>query len=163
MKILGLDPGYKYIGLSLLETGGKLCRATCFIALDKEKEQDRQLRFAKLFEEFLPDEPVKMYHETIPPFLEIHGQKLLGKQAYIQRMLGIAQVAVLVHGGSYFGTSARAVKKFVTGDSLAEKKEVQRVLLETVEGLDPEQRPDYFDAVGLALYGLNKEEGNNAK
>lgn len=142
MLILGIDPGSRVLGYSLLQyEADKGPHLLLMDVLNLKDMSDFQLRLRKIF-----DTTVRIIDRHHPDHLAIEAP-FVGKS--VQSMLklgkaqGVAIAAALSRDLSYSEHQPAAVKQRVTGNGNASKEQVAAVV-QSVFGLT--QQPRYFDA-----------------
>lgn len=142
MLILGIDPGSRVLGYSLLQyEADKGPHLLLMDVLNLKDMSDFQLRLRKIF-----DTTVRIIDSHHPDHLAIEAP-FVGKS--VQSMLklgkaqGVAIAAALSRDLSYSEHQPAAVKQRVTGNGNASKEQVAAVV-QSVFGLT--QQPRYFDA-----------------
>lgn len=142
MLILGIDPGSRVLGYSLLQYDADTApRLLLMDVLNMKDMSDFQLRLRKIF-----DTTVRIIDSHHPDHLAIEAP-FVGKSVQSMIKLGKAQgvaiAAALSRDLSFSEHQPAAVKQRVTGNGNATKEQVSAVM-QSVFGL--EQQPRYFDA-----------------
>ena len=141
MLILGIDPGTRILGYSLIDTDGSAPRLVVIDVLYLRKIVDFHLRMRKIFD--TTQRIIDSYH---PDHLAIEAP-FAGKN--VQSMLklgkaqGVAIGAALSRELSYTEYEPAAIKQRVTGNGNAAKEQVA-AMLQGVFGFD--SIPQYLDA-----------------
>lgn len=141
MLILGIDPGTRILGYSLIDTDGSAPRLVVMDVLYLRKIADFHLRMRKIFD--TTQRIIDSYH---PDHLAIEAP-FAGKN--VQSMLklgkaqGVAIGAALSRELSYTEYEPAAIKQRVTGNGNAAKEQVAAML----QGVfDFDNIPQYLDA-----------------
>lgn len=148
MVILGIDTSLRSTGYGVLSVEGSRMRALdCGTIKNSPKLplsgclKAIHSRVAELIEEFHPD---VMAIESV----------IYGKNAGTMLVLGQARGAVIVAAAdarlSVYEYEPRQMKRAVTGNALAEKEQVQR-MIKTLLSMDVLPQNDAADALGLAV------------
>ena len=163
MNILGIDPGTRFAGFSIMNAQGmgKLCllEAGCLILSDKDLMQTRLHKIFIFFDKLIIQNKIGIIAlET--PFLGKNAQNFL-KLGYVR---GIIYLLADIHSIVLKEYAPREIKKAVTGSGSAEKDQVGRV----VKVLFPQIvgakiREDVTDAIAIALCGAWHEGGQHLK
>ena len=141
MLILGIDPGTRILGYSLIDTDGSAPRLVVMDVLYLRKIVDFHLRMRKIFD--TTQRIIDSYH---PDHLAIEAP-FAGKN--VQSMLklgkaqGVAIGAALSRELSYTEYEPAAIKQRVTGNGNAAKEQVA-AMMQGVFGFD--SLPHYLDA-----------------
>ena len=141
MLILGIDPGTRILGYSLLDTDGTKPRLVVMDVLYLRQIADFHLRIRKIFDS--TQRIIDSYH---PDHIAIEAP-FAGKN--VQSMLklgkaqGVAIAAALSRDLSYTEYEPAAVKQRVTGNGNAAKEQVA-AMLQSIFGF--EDLPRYLDS-----------------
>ena len=141
MLILGIDPGTRILGYSLLDTDDAKPRLVVMDVLYLRKIADFHLRIRKIFDS--TQRIIDSYH---PDHVAIEAP-FVGKN--VQSMLklgqaqGVAIAAALSRDLSYTEYEPAAVKQRVTGNGNASKEQVAS-MLQSIFGFN--DQPQYLDA-----------------
>ncbi len=141
MLILGIDPGTRIVGYSLLDTDGSKPRLVVMDVLYLRQIADFHLRIRKIFDS--TQRIIDSYH---PDHIAIEAP-FAGKN--VQSMLklgkaqGVAIAAALSRDLSYTEYEPAAVKQRVTGNGNAAKEQVA-AMLQSIFGF--EDLPRYLDS-----------------
>jgi crossover junction endodeoxyribonuclease RuvC len=141
MLILGIDPGTRILGYSLLDTDGSKPRLVVMDVLYLRQIADFHLRIRKIFDS--TQRIIDSYH---PDHIAIEAP-FAGKN--VQSMLklgkaqGVAIAAALSRDLSYTEYEPAAVKQRVTGNGNAAKEQVA-AMLQSIFGF--EDLPRYLDS-----------------
>jgi crossover junction endodeoxyribonuclease RuvC len=148
VRLLGVDPGLRYTGWGLIESGGNRLRhlADGVIATDGEASVPARLKalhdaLAALMTELRPDEAA--VEET---YVNRNGTATL-KLGYAR---GIALLAPALAGIPVVEYGAKAVKRAVVGTGAAEKGQVQMMVRRLLPGAAI-GRADAADALAVAI------------
>lgn len=152
MIILGIDPGFKNAGFSLLKKEHHkvyLLEAGCLSMAPTKPLSER----VAIFHDFFADKIV-VYGVTDlaleTPFLGKNAQNFL-KLGYLRGILYL-----LAHKNNLFlhEFSPMEVKQSVTGFGAASKDQVARVVLQLFPRLESPKKADVTDALAVSLCGL---------
>ena len=141
MLILGIDPGTRILGYSLLDTDGSKPRLVVMDVLYLRQIADFHLRIRKIF-----DSTQRIIDSFHPDHIAIEAP-FVGKN--VQSMLklgkaqGVAIAAALSRDLSYTEYEPAAVKQRVTGNGNAAKEQVA-AMLQSIFGF--EEVPRYLDS-----------------
>jgi crossover junction endodeoxyribonuclease RuvC len=156
MIILGIDPGFRIAGYSIIKKeGGKTFLLDCgYLKMSPTKHlSERLASFHKFFEE-----KINIWHVTDlaleTPFLGKNAQNFL-KLGYLR---GILYLLSYNHTLTLHEFSPREVKQAVTGFGGASKDQVARVILQLFPRLEKPEKDDVTDALAVTLCGLWKHK-----
>ncbi len=156
MRILGIDPGTKIVGLGIIEVKDGKISYVHHSSLDLRREKDSRKKLVQVFRKV--SEIVTQYRID-----EISLEKAYsGKDYHASELLNQVRGIILLIGGlkniPVFEYPPAKVKRIVTGNGRAEKFEVARIVEYTLsQKLDGTH--DSTDALALALcrYYVSKE------
>ena len=141
--ILGIDPGTSVLGYAAVRMCGKKCAMLAMGELDLRKCKDVYLklgrileRVASLMEAFHPDEIA-----VEAPFCGKNVQSMLK----LGRAQGVVIAAAMMRDIPIFEFAPLKIKQTVTGNGLATKEQVKRMLVRLMK-LDEEKLLPYYDA-----------------
>lgn len=141
--ILGIDPGTSVLGYAAVRMCGKKCEMLAMGVIDLRKCKDVYLklgrileRVASLMEAFHPDEIA-----VEAPFCGKNVQSMLK----LGRAQGVVIAAAMMRDIPIFEFAPLKIKQTVTGNGLATKEQVKRMLVRLMK-LDEEKLLPYYDA-----------------
>ncbi len=151
MKILGIDPGLRYAGFSILEkskTSARLLESGVLVLPGKHSVSCRLMRFHDFFKEKIVQHGITdIALET--PFLGKNAQSFL-KLGYLRGILFLLSEQYNLNVREF---SPSEVKRAVVGSGGAGKEEVARVIGRLFPLLVT-NRLDETDAIGVGLCAL---------
>ena len=153
MIILGIDPGLRFAGFSVVQEQNNTTQIVSCGYLQMKSSQSIAERVT-IFHDFFV-EKIKKFNVTHialeTPFLGKNAQNFL-KLGYLR---GIVNLLSHQHGVVLLEFSPREIKQAVTGFGGAQKDQVARVLVQLFPYLkDHLTKEDVSDAVAIALSGL---------
>lgn len=152
MVILGVDPGFRFAGYSLLKTvAHKTYLLDCGYLPMKSTQSlaERVGIFHRFFDKKITDFTVTcLALET--PFLGKNAQNFL-KLGYLRGILYLLSDNYKLQLCEF---SPREVKQAVTGFGGASKDQVARVILQLFPQLEKPKKEDVTDALAVSLCGL---------
>ncbi|MGM9694527.1 MAG: crossover junction endodeoxyribonuclease RuvC [Alloprevotella sp.] len=141
--ILGIDPGTSVLGYAALKMCGKKSEMIAMGVIDLRKCKDVYLklgrileRVASLMDAFHPDEIA-----VEAPFCGKNVQSMLK----LGRAQGVVIAAAMMRDIPIFEFAPLKIKQTVTGNGLATKEQVKRMLVRLMK-LDEEKLLPYYDA-----------------
>lgn len=141
MLILGIDPGTRILGYSLLDTDGGTFRIEAMDVLYLKQIADFNTRIRRIFDTTL--RIIDSYH---PDHLAIEAPffgKNVQSMLKLGRAQGVAIAAAMSRDLSYTEYEPAIIKQIVTGNGLASKEQVA-AMLRSILGFD--DNPRYLDA-----------------
>lgn len=149
MRVLGIDPGYDRLGVSVLEyKDGKefLLYSTCIESLKTDSLPDRILSigdsFLKVIEEY---QPTDVAVETL--FFNKNVKTAIGVAEARGALLYIAKSA----GCQIYEFSPQQIKVAVTGYGNSDKQAVFAMVSRLVSGVPKKALDDEYDAIAVAV------------
>lgn len=154
MISLGVDPGSRVMGLAVTQkTQNKIHILACE-AISLVKEGDHPERLRKIYSEI--ELWIRKYH----PDTLIVETPVYGMDPMAMLKLGRAQAAVILsglnNGVSVQEIFPKAVKKGITGNGNASKKQVAFMLQKLLPGQEIPASPDASDALAISVSALLK-------
>ena len=141
--ILGIDPGTSVLGYAAVRMCGKKCEMLAMGVIDLRKCKDVYLklgrileRVASLMEAFHPNEIA-----VEAPFCGKNVQSMLK----LGRAQGVVIAAAMMRDIPIFEFAPLKIKQTVTGNGLATKEQVKKMLVRLMK-LDEEKLLPYYDA-----------------
>jgi crossover junction endodeoxyribonuclease RuvC len=150
MRILGIDPGYERLGISIIESGQKpkLVFSDCFKTLAKDEHSKRLAQIHKEIENIIKKyKPEKLGIETL------FFNKNVKTAIKVAEARGIILALAEKSGLEIFEISPQQIKIAVTGYGKSDKNAVAKMVPLLVE-IDKEKSinlDDEFDAIAAAL------------
>ncbi len=141
MLILGIDPGTRILGYSLLDTEGGTMRIEVMDVLYLRQIPDFNVRIRRIFDTTL--RVIDSYH---PDHLAIEAPffgKNVQSMLKLGRAQGVAIAAAMSRDLSYTEYEPATIKQIVTGNGNATKEQVA-TMLRSILGFD--DNPQYLDA-----------------
>lgn len=152
MKILGVDPGLRTIGLGLVEaTSGRDIRVLDWLTIETPSGNppaERLSEIAKDLETYLEEKhPDRAVVEKL--FFAVNEQTAIDvaqARGVLIATLGKAGIPVLE-------PTPMQLKATITGDGRADKAQIQTMLMRMLDLEAPPTPDDAADALALAVYG----------
>ncbi|MBP5341926.1 MAG: crossover junction endodeoxyribonuclease RuvC [Bacteroidales bacterium] len=141
MLILGIDPGTRILGYSLLDTEGGRLQIVAMDVLYLRNFPDFKERIQRIF-----DSTLRIIDSFHPDHLAIEAPffgKNVQSMLKLGRAQGVAIAAALSRGLSYTEYEPSVIKQLVTGNGNASKEQVAS-MLRSILGFD--DNPRYLDA-----------------
>ena len=141
MLILGIDPGTRILGYSLLDTEGGDMRILAMDVLYLRNMPDFNLRIRRIF-----DTTLRIIDAFHPDHLAIEAPffgKNVQSMLKLGRAQGVAIAAAMSRDLSYTESEPSVIKQLVTGNGNASKEQVA-TMLRSILGFDDD--PKYLDA-----------------
>ncbi len=149
MKILGIDPGTTAIGYAILEGDRRDLRlhAAHLISITGSAPEERlralETGIAALIREWKPE---------VLAIERLFFNKNQKTALAVAEARGVILLTATTHGLKVYEYTPLQVKKTVTGDGKADKRQVQKMVRVTLGASAPARaRDDVFDAIAIAL------------
>ena len=141
MLILGIDPGTRILGYSLLDTDGTKPQLVVMDVLYLRQIADFHLRIRKIFDS--TQRIIDSYHPDHVAIEAPFAGKNVQSMLKLGKAQGVAIAAALSRDLSYTEYEPAAVKQRVTGNGNAAKEQVA-AMLQSIFGFD--DLPQYLDS-----------------
>jgi len=155
MIILGIDPGFKYAGFSIIkkEKDKTFLLDYGYLAMSSSDHLSVRIGifYAFFSEKIIHWQVTDLALET--PFLGKNAQNFL-KLGYLR---GILYLLANTHKLALHEFSPREVKQAVTGYGGASKEQVARIIMQLFPRLEKPKKEDVTDALAITLCGLWKQ------
>lgn len=153
MKILGIDPGLDRTGWAVLEKDGsappKLAAAGL---IHTPKNTPLEKRLASIFDEL--SALIKAHCPDETAIEEVFFSKRADTQANTTHARGVILLACEKGGVPISSYNPKVIKKTISGNGAAEKKQMQRVVQITLKLASVPEPDDVADAMAAALCHL---------
>ncbi len=159
MRIIGIDPGLRTIGVGIVEKDERgALKARDWLVIET-RGTDTPLRLQEI-------------HDDLVPLLEEHRPTL----AVVERVFfavneksaievaqarGVILLALAQHGVQVLEPSPLQIKAAITGDGKADKRQIQEMVARILEMKDIPSPVDAADALAMALYGSFVQRENS--
>lgn len=153
MKILGIDPGLDRTGWAVLEKDGAAPpRLICSGLIHTAKNTLLEKRLAAIFDEL--SSLIKSHSPDEAAIEEVFFSKRADTQANTTHARGVILLACEKGGVPISAYNPKVIKKTVSGNGAAEKKQIQRVVQITLNLVSIPEPDDVADAMAAALCHL---------
>lgn len=154
MRILGIDPGFERIGIAIVEKNPTGKEMVVFSECFKTKAN---LPFEKRLLQ-IGDQIKKISAKYNPKILAIETLFLNSNQKTVMNVAearGVILYECSKRGLQIFEASPPQIKKAVTGDGRADKKQVIKMVKMLVKINDSKTSDDELDAIAIALCAMS--------
>ena len=148
MLILGIDPGTRILGYSLLDTDGGTLNVVAMDVLYLRDMPDFKLRIRRIF-----DSTLRLIDSFHPDHLAIEAPffgKNVQSMLKLGRAQGVAIAAAMSRDLSYTEYEPSVIKQIVTGNGIASKEQVASMLRSIIQFDDDPKYLDATDALAVA-------------
>lgn len=149
MRILGIDPGIARVGWAVIETGQPTLKTISFGCIETAKEHKPERRLEEihtaigvLCKKFKPD---CMSVEDL--FFATNAKTAIG----VGQSRGVILLAAAEANMPVVSYTPLAVKRAITGDGKADKKQVEFMVIKTLKLKKAPKLDDTADALAIAM------------
>ncbi len=152
MRILGIDPGLRTIGLGLIEVSPKnACSAVEWLTIETPEKTPLAARLFELFED------LTAYLVEAKPDLVVVEQLFFSTNRRTALDVGKARGAILLAVSKahipLLEPNPLELKVGITGDGHADKRQMQDMMMRILQLQEIPKPDDAADALGLAVFG----------
>ena len=148
-RILGIDPGFAIIGWAVIDKNGPSITLKAYGAITTEKNIPIEKRLLRIFQEL---EILLQQHKPQEVAIEQLYFSTNAKTAIdVAQARGVIVISCAKEKLPVVSYSPLAVKKTLTGDGKAEKRQVQFMLTKILKIKEAPKPDDVADAVAIAL------------
>lgn len=156
MIVLGIDPGYERLGISVIERGSskeKLLYSSCFKTTPKDSHAKRLkeigLEIERIIEKFKPD---ALAIETL--FFNSNQKTVM----LVSEAKGTVLFCAAKHSLDIFEYSPPQIKAAITGNGKSDKKAIIKMVPLLIKISKDIKHDDEYDAIAIALTCLATEK-----
>jgi len=149
MIIMGVDPGIARVGWAVLQTKHQKITPIAFDCIETHKDKLPETRLKEIY-----DATVKLVKTYRPDCLAVedlffatNAKTAIG----VGQSRGVLLLAAATHGVAVISYSPLAVKRTITGDGKADKKQVSRMVMLTLKLKEVPKLDDTSDAIAIAM------------
>lgn len=149
MTILGIDPGTARIGWGIIETKGSLYHTRAFGLITTERNEAVELRLLKAYHQIC--KICVKYAPDVVSIEELFFATNAKTAIAVGQARGILLLSAAANGIPVYSYSPLAVKRAITGDGHADKKQVLKMIVSLLKLKEPPKPDDVADALAIAL------------
>lgn len=149
MIILGIDPGTAILGWGVIEKIKSDISLKAYDAILTSKELSDEQRLVILFEEY--NKLLETYKPDVVSIEELFFSTNVKTAMTVAQARGIILLASAQHNVPIQSYSPSQVKKTITGDGKADKRQIQFMLTKLLPLKKAPQPDDISDAIAIAL------------
>ena len=147
--ILGIDPGYARLGWGVVKARGNDFRLVDYGCIETPKEEELPQRLAILNQTL--EKIIGMYNPTDIAIEELFFSKNVKTALSVAHARGIIMLRAVHHCGNIFQYKPNQIKQATTGQTIADKKQMQHMVTRIL-GLREIPKPDdAADALAIAI------------
>ena len=148
MRVLGIDPGTRFVGFGCVEQIGNRIKPVEFGVIRINTKQDFAFRLRDIFDEI--GKVVERVKPDVCAIEEVFYGKNFKAAIKIGEGRAAAMLAIATRDYKVYEYAARLVKKAVVGNGNADKSQVQR-MIKMLLGLPELPEQDAADALAIAI------------
>lgn len=149
MIIMGLDPGIARVGWAVLQSNHQIITPIAFDCIETHKDDLPETRLKEVYD--ATRKLLKKYHpEALAVedlFFATNAKTAIG----VGQSRGVLLLAAATLAVPVISYSPLAVKRAVTGDGKADKKQVSRMVMLTLKLKEAPKLDDTSDALAIAM------------
>lgn len=149
MIIMGIDPGYARIGWAVIAEKNAKIQPISFGCIETKKEMSSELRLEKIYDDMVT--LIKKHHPDAlaveDVFFATNAKTVIG----VGQSRGIILLAAAKSRVPVISYSPLAVKQAITGSGKADKKQVERMVMLTLQLKTAPKPDDTVDALAIAM------------
>lgn len=149
MIIMGIDPGFARIGWAVITEKNSSVIPLSFGCIETEKEKSPETRLMEIYDELClllgQYHPDAMAVEDL--FFATNAKTAIG----VGQSRGIVLLAAAKKRVTVISYSPLTVKRAITGDGNADKKQVERMVMLSLHLSELPKRDDTTDALAIAM------------
>lgn len=149
MYLLGIDPGLATTGYGVLRVGGPKPEVIDFGVISTPAKTPLGDRLMMLRDDLT--EILKQYEPGHVAIEEVFFSKNVSTAIHVSHARGVVTELCARQGMGYYEFTPNEIKKFMTGDGSADKKQIQQMLLMEYGLTFMAKHDDAADAVAIAL------------
>lgn len=149
MTIMGLDPGIARVGWAIIEPTGPTITPIAFGCIETLKNKLAEVRLKEVY-----DATLKLMKKYRPDcvavedlFFSNNAKTVIG----VGQSRGVLLLAAATCGVPVISYSPSAMKRAITGDGKADKKQVEHMIMLTLKLKEAPKLDDTADALAIAM------------
>lgn len=149
--IIGIDPGLATVGYSILRVFDDHSEIMDFGVIETPSEMEFSERLVMIQQDL--DKLIKKYHPTESYVEDLFFSANTKTALSVAHARGVIMAGLSVHGLDPQSVTPNQVKKTVTGDGSADKRQIQDMVRRHFSLKSLPKPDDAADALAVALYG----------
>lgn len=149
MIIMGIDPGTARVGWAVIREKNSAIEPISYGCIETEKEKNSETRLAEVYDQVTT--LLKTYHPDCMSvedlFFATNAKTAIG----VGQSRGVVLLAAAKTGVPVISYSPLTVKRAITGDGRADKKQVERMVVLTLHMKEAPLLDDTVDALAIAM------------
>lgn len=149
MIIMGIDPGIARVGWAIVQTIGPHITATAFDCIETHKDTAAATRLKEIFDATVTI--MKIHHPDCVAIEDLFFATNAKTAIGVGQSRGVLLLAAATCHIPVISYSPLAVKRTITGDGKADKKQVERMVVLTLKLNVAPKLDDTADAIAIAM------------
>jgi crossover junction endodeoxyribonuclease RuvC len=149
MIILGLDPGTARVGWGVIQTDGTHCESIAYGLIETNKETLPEIRLQEIY--IALNTLIKTYKPDAVSIEELFFATNAKTAIAVGQARGVLLLSCATNHVKTASYSPLAIKRCITGDGKADKRQVQYMVTKQLRLKETPQPDDVADALAIAL------------
>lgn len=149
MTIMGLDPGFARVGWAIIQTDGSRVAARAFGCIETIKTAQPETRLKEVFD--ATRKLIKAHKPDCISIEELFFSNNAKTAIGVGQSRGVLLLAAATHHTPVVSYSPLTIKRAITGDGKADKKQVTRMVVMTLKLKEAPKLDDTADALAIAM------------
>lgn len=149
MIIMGIDPGFARVGWAVISEKNSVIAPLDFGCIETEKTEKTEVRLAQIYDSILKHikkhQPGALAIEDL--FFATNAKTVIG----VGQSRGVILLAAAKQKIPVVSYSPLSIKRTVTGDGKADKKQVEHMIMLTLKLKQTPKPDDTIDALAIAM------------
>jgi crossover junction endodeoxyribonuclease RuvC len=149
MVIMGLDPGFARVGWAIIKPIGSLIQPIAYGCIETLKNKSQEARLKEVYDAtrklFKTHKPDCVAVEDL--FFSVNAKTAIG----VGQARGVLLLAAATYGVPVISYSPSNIKRTITGDGKADKKQIERMVILTLKLKNAPKLDDTADALAIAM------------
>lgn len=154
MIVLGIDPGKRSIGYGVIQTRHTTVTLRGYGVIETNPDRDAEENLIELEQKL--ERVLKRYSPSIVGVEKLFFAKNLKTAIGVSEARGVILLTIRKWGARVVEFTPREVKRAVTGDGAADKKQVAKMITLLLGLTETPQPDDVTDAIAIALCAANQ-------
>lgn len=149
MNIMGIDPGTARVGWSVVRADGPRIQPISFGCIETDKDTKREVRLLEIFTAL--SGLIRTHHPDAMAVEDLFFSTNAKTVISVGEARGVVLLAAAQHTVPVISYSPLTVKRAITGDGAADKKQVSRMVFLTLGLTRTPALDDTTDALAIAM------------
>lgn len=149
MIIMGIDPGVARVGWAVIQPNGQNISPIAYGCIETEKDRSLEIRIEEVYDEI--SKLMTSYHPDSLAIEDLFFSSNAKTAIAVGQSRGVVLLAAAKHDLPVVSYSPLAVKRTITGDGNADKKQVSHMVVLTLKMRATPKLDDTTDALAIAM------------